>query len=188
MSWSRRGSTLNTCSSGRGSLTVCWPGARCESYHLYCFAMREDAEAFVDRFGGEHFDPTKDRGKGKQRDCCRATAKCLSVSVCATARSVSISTMESRWPLAVMDLRSARSVVLVRRNVSTRLGRSDMMGFLPAHVELSSLKRVPPVEGPSIDAPVDLLNDFHHLREACAGAVQEYLRPGRERHPHHRSP
>ena len=59
--------TLSVSPRGR-SLTVCWPGARCEGYHLYCFAKREDAQAFIDRFGGEHFDPAKDRGKGKQRD------------------------------------------------------------------------------------------------------------------------
>jgi hypothetical protein len=60
--------SLSAAPRGR-ALTVCWPGSQCEGYHLYCFAKREDAEAFVDRFGGEHFDPTKDRGKGKQRNC-----------------------------------------------------------------------------------------------------------------------
>jgi hypothetical protein len=59
--------SLSVSPRGR-SLTVCWPGARCEGYHLYCFAKREDAQAFIGRFGGEHFDPAKDRGKGKQRD------------------------------------------------------------------------------------------------------------------------
>ena len=55
--------------SPRGrSVTVMWPGMRCEDYRLYCFASREDAQAFIDRFGGEHFDPAKDRGKGKRRD------------------------------------------------------------------------------------------------------------------------
>jgi hypothetical protein len=52
----------------RRSLTVCWPGRRCEEYCLYCFAKRADAQAFIDRFGGEHFDPGTNRGKGKQRD------------------------------------------------------------------------------------------------------------------------
>jgi hypothetical protein len=59
--------TLSVSPRGR-SLTVCWPGHQCEEYHLYCFAKREDAEAFIDRFGGEHFDPAKDRDKGKRRD------------------------------------------------------------------------------------------------------------------------
>jgi hypothetical protein len=55
--------------SPRGrALTVRWPGDRCERYHLYCFAKPEDAQAFIDRFGGEHFDPAKDRGSGRQRD------------------------------------------------------------------------------------------------------------------------
>ena len=59
--------SLSVSPRGR-SLTVRWPGNRCYSYHLFCFAMPEDAQAFIDRFGGEHFDPAKDRGKGKQRD------------------------------------------------------------------------------------------------------------------------
>jgi hypothetical protein len=31
-------------------------------------ADRRHGIAFIDRFGGEHFDPAKDRGKGKCRD------------------------------------------------------------------------------------------------------------------------
>lgn len=50
------------------SLTVIWPGRQCEEYRLYCFLKREDAQAFIARFGGEHFDPAKDRGKSKRRD------------------------------------------------------------------------------------------------------------------------
>jgi hypothetical protein len=59
--------SLSVSPRGR-SLTVRWPGNRCEGYHLYCFRKPEDAQAFIDRFGGEHFNPAKDRGKGKQRD------------------------------------------------------------------------------------------------------------------------
>lgn len=58
---------LSASPRGR-ALMVCWPGRRCEEYRLYCFAKRADAQVFIDRFGGEHFDPAKDRGKGKQRD------------------------------------------------------------------------------------------------------------------------
>ena len=59
--------TLSVSPRGR-SLTVIWPGDQCEEYRLYCFAKHDDAQAFIDRFGGEHFDPAKDRGKGKRRD------------------------------------------------------------------------------------------------------------------------
>ena len=33
-------------------------------FNVYCFAARADAEKFLQRFGGEWFDP-KQRGKGK---------------------------------------------------------------------------------------------------------------------------
>ena len=36
-----------------------------EAYRRYGQAAEQ---AFIDRFGGEHFDPAKDRGRGKQRD------------------------------------------------------------------------------------------------------------------------
>ena len=48
--------SLSVSSRGR-SPTVRWPGNRCRGHDLYCFAKREDADAFVGRFGGEHFDP-----------------------------------------------------------------------------------------------------------------------------------
>jgi hypothetical protein len=34
-----------------------------EWFNVYCFAEREDAEKFMQRFGGDWFDP-KQRGKG----------------------------------------------------------------------------------------------------------------------------
>lgn len=34
-----------------------------EWYNVYCFGKREDAEAFLERFGGEWFDP-RERGRG----------------------------------------------------------------------------------------------------------------------------
>jgi hypothetical protein len=34
-----------------------------EWFHVYCFAEPNDAETFMQRFGGEKFDP-KQRGKG----------------------------------------------------------------------------------------------------------------------------
>lgn len=35
------------------------------AYVLTCFSMKEDAEAFIARFGGEWFDPSE-RGRGKR--------------------------------------------------------------------------------------------------------------------------
>jgi len=35
-----------------------------EWWRVFCFAERDDAEKFKERFGGEWFDPTK-RGKGQ---------------------------------------------------------------------------------------------------------------------------
>jgi hypothetical protein len=32
-------------------------------YNIHCFSIKEDAQAFMDRFGGEWFDP-RDKGKG----------------------------------------------------------------------------------------------------------------------------
>ena len=32
-------------------------------YRVFCYSLKEDAEAFMARFGGEWFDP-RDRGKG----------------------------------------------------------------------------------------------------------------------------
>jgi len=37
-------------------------------YNLFCFRAREDAQAFIDRFGGWHFDPVSDREKPKGRN------------------------------------------------------------------------------------------------------------------------
>ena len=37
-------------------------------FRLHCFAERIDAEAFIAEFGGVHFDPKTDRGKGKRRN------------------------------------------------------------------------------------------------------------------------
>lgn len=36
------------------------------SYHLICFARREEAQAFIDSAGGRHFDPACDREKPKK--------------------------------------------------------------------------------------------------------------------------
>jgi hypothetical protein len=35
----------------------------CKDLSVYCFAEQEDADRFMQRFGGERFDP-KQRGKG----------------------------------------------------------------------------------------------------------------------------
>jgi hypothetical protein len=48
---------LSLCPRGH---TVVWEG---EWHRVYCFARREDAEAFLERFGGEWFDP-RDKGSG----------------------------------------------------------------------------------------------------------------------------
>ena len=34
-----------------------------QQYFVHCFATREDAQTFMDRFGGEWFDPSE-RGRG----------------------------------------------------------------------------------------------------------------------------
>jgi hypothetical protein len=34
-------------------------------YNVFCYSLKEDAEAFIERFGGEWFDP-RGRGKGTQ--------------------------------------------------------------------------------------------------------------------------
>ena len=49
------------------TVTAMWPDGRAETYRLHCFADQEDALAFIDEFGGVHFDPKRDRGKGKLR-------------------------------------------------------------------------------------------------------------------------
>lgn len=49
-------------------LSLCWRGHSVryedEWWQVFCFAEKAHAEAFRDRFGGEHFEP-KDRGRGK---------------------------------------------------------------------------------------------------------------------------
>ena len=42
-----------------------WEDRHQEDYRLHCFPTREQAEIFADHFGGEHFDPSQDRHKGK---------------------------------------------------------------------------------------------------------------------------
>lgn len=42
-----------------------WPNGKQEAFRLYCFASREDAEVFAAHFEGVHFDPIKDREKGR---------------------------------------------------------------------------------------------------------------------------
>jgi hypothetical protein len=44
-----------------------WPDGKAETYQLHCFADQEDAQAFIDEFGGVHFDPKREPGKGKLR-------------------------------------------------------------------------------------------------------------------------
>lgn len=50
------------------SVIAVWPNRKQEDFRLHCFAERADAEAFAAEFGGVHFDPIKDRGKGKRRN------------------------------------------------------------------------------------------------------------------------
>jgi hypothetical protein len=49
-------------------LSLCPRGHRIvhagQCFNVYCFSERSDAEKFMQRFGGEWFDP-KQRGKGK---------------------------------------------------------------------------------------------------------------------------
>lgn len=39
-----------------------------QRYNLFCFSRREDAQTFIDRFGGEHFNPTTDRHPPRSRN------------------------------------------------------------------------------------------------------------------------
>lgn len=48
---------LSLCPRGH---SVVWEG---DWYNVYCFAKREDAEAFLVQFSGEWFDP-RERGRG----------------------------------------------------------------------------------------------------------------------------
>ncbi|MBZ9898323.1 hypothetical protein LB545_28845 [Mesorhizobium sp. BR1-1-6] len=42
-----------------------WPSGKYEDYHIHCFADPAAAKAFLDHFGGEMFDPKRDREGGK---------------------------------------------------------------------------------------------------------------------------
>ncbi|TWG90293.1 hypothetical protein L598_000700000490 [Mesorhizobium sp. J18] len=42
-----------------------WPDRRYQDMRLYCFADRASAELFQARFGGEFFDPKRDREGGR---------------------------------------------------------------------------------------------------------------------------
>lgn len=44
------------------------PTGHFETYKLYCFRRREDAQAFIDVFGGRHFHPVADREGPKSRN------------------------------------------------------------------------------------------------------------------------
>lgn len=43
-----------------------WPNRRYQDMRLHCFAEREEAELFQAYFGGEFFDPDKDREGGRR--------------------------------------------------------------------------------------------------------------------------
>ena len=57
--------SLSVCRKTR-QVTTLWPNGKCETHRLCCFKERADAQAFIDHFGGVHFDPVKDRVKGRR--------------------------------------------------------------------------------------------------------------------------
>lgn len=58
---------LSVSPRGR-SVTAEWSNHKAETFRLFCFADRADSEAFAAQFGGVHFDPKRDRGRGKLRN------------------------------------------------------------------------------------------------------------------------
>ncbi len=61
-----RGDGYRTIDEFCKDLTLCSRGHSVfdgEWFHVYCFAKPEDAEKFMQHFGGEKFDP-RQRGKG----------------------------------------------------------------------------------------------------------------------------
>lgn len=57
------------CSRGRTVIRRQDPRTGCaELYRLFCFADPVDAAAFLERFGGEAFDPARSRGRGARRE------------------------------------------------------------------------------------------------------------------------
>lgn len=54
-------------------VTSIWPDDTRVKMRLHCFASAADAEEFAAHFEGEHFDPVRDRGKGKDRNAWRRT-------------------------------------------------------------------------------------------------------------------
>ena len=61
--------------SKRGRVTAIWPNNTRLELRLHCFANRADAEEFANHFEGEHFNPKKDRGKGKDRHVWRRSGE-----------------------------------------------------------------------------------------------------------------
>ena len=56
-------------------VTAIWPNNTRLELRLHCFANRADAEEFANHFEGEHFNPKKDRGKGKDRNVWRRSGE-----------------------------------------------------------------------------------------------------------------
>jgi hypothetical protein len=54
-------------------VTAIFPCGREIAYRVHCFATPAAAEAFRLHFGGEPFDPARDRGKGDARNAWRRT-------------------------------------------------------------------------------------------------------------------
>lgn len=46
-------------------VTAKWPNGKQEYYRIYCFVTRTDADVFAAHFDGTHFDPAKDRERGR---------------------------------------------------------------------------------------------------------------------------
>ena len=57
------------------SVTAIWPNNTRLELRLDCFGNRVDAEEFANHFDGEHFNPQKDRGKGKDRNVWRRSGE-----------------------------------------------------------------------------------------------------------------
>ncbi len=56
-------------------VTAVWSETRHETWRLYCFREEADADAFRAHFGGERFNPKKDRLKGLARGAWHRTGE-----------------------------------------------------------------------------------------------------------------
>jgi hypothetical protein len=59
-------SSARSCSPRNRSVTIIWADRKPEIHSVYCFSDPAHAQEFINEFGGYHFDPVKDRAKGRK--------------------------------------------------------------------------------------------------------------------------